>query len=49
LESYAYRVALSWSIFAISGFLALSIAILTISSQAVRAALTNPVKLLRAD
>lgn len=49
LESYAYRVTLSWSIFALSGFLALFVAILTISSQAVKAALTNPVKLLKSD
>jgi putative ABC transport system permease protein len=49
LESYAYRVEISWWIFALAGVLALLIALLTVSFQAIRAALANPVKSLRTE
>jgi putative ABC transport system permease protein len=47
LENFAYREGLSLGIFLFSGFLAVLIAILTVSFQSVRAALANPVKSLR--
>ncbi|NCU04945.1 MAG: FtsX-like permease family protein [Chitinophagaceae bacterium] len=47
LQNFAYRVNISWWVFAAAAVLALIIAILTVSLQAVKAALTNPVKSLR--
>lgn len=47
LNGFAYRVALSWWIFALAWLLSLLITLLTISFQAVRAAMSNPVKTLR--
>ena len=47
LEDFAYRIDLSPWIFAVAGALALAIAWVTVSYQAVRAALTDPVKALR--
>ena len=47
LENFAYKTELSWWIFALAGFLALGIAILTVSWQSWRAATRNPVEALR--
>jgi len=47
LESFAYKTELSWWIFALSGVLALGIAILTVSLQSWKAATRNPVEALR--
>ncbi|MCG3120602.1 MAG: hypothetical protein ALAOOOJD_03370 [bacterium] len=47
LQNFAYRIDLAWWIFALSGGLALLIALLTISAQALKAALSNPVEALR--
>ena len=47
LQSFAYRIEISWGIFLMAGLLALLIASLTVSYQAVRAALADPVKSLR--
>ncbi|MDW3193340.1 MAG: ABC transporter permease [Cytophagales bacterium] len=47
LDSYAYRVSISWLPFFIVGFAALMIALLTISGQSVKAASANPVDCLR--
>jgi putative ABC transport system permease protein len=47
LEDFAYRIDLAWWIFAMAGLLVLVIALLTISFQAIKAALANPVKSLR--
>jgi putative ABC transport system permease protein len=51
LEGFAYRINIfsAWWIFAIGGVMALAIALFTISFQAIRAALTNPVKSLRTE
>lgn len=49
LQSFAYRIGISWRIFALSGAAAIVIAMLTISFQAVKAALANPVKSLRTE
>ncbi len=46
LENFAYRTSLSWWIFALSGFLALGIALLTVSWQSWKAARRNPVEAL---
>ena len=47
LENFAYKTTLSWWIFALAGFLALGIALLTVSWQSWRAATRNPVDALR--
>jgi putative ABC transport system permease protein len=47
LQSFAYRIELSWLIFALAGGIALLIALLTVSLQSYRAATMNPIKALR--
>lgn len=47
LQDFAYKTELSWWIFVLAGFLALLVAFITVSFQAVRAALQNPIKSLR--
>ena len=47
LENFAYKTTLSWWIFALAGFLALGIALLTVSWQSWKAATRNPVEALR--
>ncbi len=47
LQQFAYRVELSWWRFAVAGIITLMIAMLTVSYQAVRAALKNPIKSLK--
>ena len=49
LENYAYRTELSWWVFALAGGGALFITLLTVSVQAIKAALQNPVKSLRTE
>lgn len=49
LEEYAYHVGLSWWIFALAGAIATGIALVTISYQAIKAALISPVKILKAE
>ncbi|WAC15171.1 ABC transporter permease [Dyadobacter pollutisoli] len=49
LKDFAYHINLSWGIFAIAGFIAISIALFTVSFQSIRAALANPVKSLKAE
>jgi putative ABC transport system permease protein len=49
LQDYAYRVTISWWVFALAGVLALAIALITVSILAFRAAIANPVNSLRAD
>ena len=49
LKDYEYQTQLSWWIFILTGLLAVAIAIFTVSFQAVKAALTNPVKSLRSE
>ncbi|QDA58727.1 ABC transporter permease [Hymenobacter jejuensis] len=48
LQDFAYRVSIGWWVFALAGVAALLIALLTVSVQAMRAAIANPVKSLRA-
>jgi ABC-type antimicrobial peptide transport system permease subunit len=49
LNGYAYRVNISWIVFVASGLLATLIALATVSFQAVKAAMANPVKSLRQE
>ena len=49
LRDFAYRINISWWIFVLSGAVALLIALLTVSHQALRAAMANPVKSLRTE
>eukprot|EP01037_Dinobryon_pediforme_P003770 gene3770-3817_t len=49
LQAFAYRIPLSWWMFGLAGFLALLIAMLTVSFQAIRAAIANPIKSLKAE
>ncbi|MES2732952.1 MAG: ABC transporter permease [Bacteroidota bacterium] len=49
LEDFAYRIDISWWVFALAGLAAVAVALFTISFQAVKAALANPVKSLRTE
>ena len=49
LRDFAYRIEISWWIFLGAGLLAVLIALGTISFQAVKAAIANPVKSLRTE
>jgi len=49
LQGYSYRVPLSGWVFVVTGLLTLGIALLTVSYQAIKAALTNPAKSLRTE
>jgi putative ABC transport system permease protein len=49
LQDFAYRVEIVWWVFLIAGIAALLIALLTVSFQAIKAALSNPVKSLRSE
>ena len=49
LENFPYRVKISWWIFIIAGLAALVIALITVSFQAIKAAIANPVKSLRTE
>lgn len=47
LNGFAYRIELQWWFFALAAVAALSVALLTLSTQAVKAALANPIESLR--
>jgi putative ABC transport system permease protein len=49
LADFAYRITISWWIFALAGVSAIGIALLTVSWQSIKAALMNPVKSLRSE
>jgi putative ABC transport system permease protein len=49
LKDFAYRIDISWWIFLIAGVTAVLIALITISFQAIKAAIANPVKSLRSE
>ena len=49
LEGYSYRINLHWWMFALAGILSIAIAFATVSFQAIRAALANPIKSLRTE
>ena len=49
LQDFAYKISIQWWMFAAAGALAIVIAMVTVSSQAVKAAITNPVKSLKTE
>lgn len=49
LQAFEYKIAVEWWMFVLAGFLAIAVALLTISFQSIKAALMNPVKSLRAE
>jgi len=49
LQDYVYRISISWWLFAIGGLVSITIALVTISSQAIKAAVANPIKSLRTE
>jgi putative ABC transport system permease protein len=49
LQGFAYRIDIGWEVFALAAVLSIGIALLTVSFQAVRAAIANPVKSLRSE
>lgn len=49
LEDFAYRIAIGWSVFAIAGLSAIFIGFITVSFEAIRAAMRNPIKSLRTE
>ena len=49
LQDFAYRISISWWMFALAGILVISVVLLTMSSQTIKAAKTNPVKSLRSE
>ena len=49
LQDYVYRINISWWLFVAGGLVAIIIALATISFQAIKAALANPVKSLRSE
>ena len=49
LQDFAYRINISWWIFLVAGVVAMLIALLTVSFQAIKAAIANPVKSLRTE
>lgn len=49
LQDYPYRISIQWWVFALAAVLAVAIALLTVSYQAIKAAVANPVKSLRTE
>jgi putative ABC transport system permease protein len=49
LQDFSYKTELSWDVFALGGVMAIAIALITISYQAVRAGLANPAASLRSE
>ena len=49
LQDFAYRISIGWWVFALAGLMAVSIALLTVSFHAFKAALKNPVRNLRTE
>ena len=49
LQNFAYHIQLEWWVFVLAGVLALLIALLTVSFQAIKVAIANPVKSLRTE
>lgn len=49
LQSFSYRINISWWMFALAGAIAIAIALITVSFQSIKAAMANPVKSLRTE
>jgi putative ABC transport system permease protein len=49
LQDFAYKISIQWWMFVLAGALAVIIAMVTVSTQAIKAAITNPVKSLKSE
>jgi putative ABC transport system permease protein len=49
LQDFAYRINIQWWVFVLGGIVAMLISVLTISFQAIKAAIANPVESLRSE
>jgi putative ABC transport system permease protein len=49
LQNFAYRIKIDWWVFVVAGLIAITIALITVSYQSIKAALTNPVNNLRSE
>ncbi|GLU53795.1 ABC transporter permease [Dyadobacter frigoris] len=49
LQDFEYRISIEWWVFAVSGLLAIAIALLTVSYQSIKTAMINPVKSIRME
>ncbi len=49
LQAFVYRIEISWWMFGLAGLIAVAIAMLTVSFQAIKAAIANPVRSLRTE
>ena len=49
LEDFAYRINIGIWVFIVAGFIAMSVAVITVSGQAIKAAIANPVKSLKTE
>ena len=49
LEDFAYRIVINWTVFGLAALAVIIIAIFTVSGQAIRAAVSNPVKAIRSE
>lgn len=49
LQDFAYRINISWWVFALAGLMALTIAFITVGFQSIKAAVANPIKSLRTE
>ena len=49
LQNFAYKINISWWMFGLAGLLAIAIALFTVSFQAIRAAVANPIRSLRTE
>jgi len=49
LQDYAYKINISWWVFVIAGITAIIIALITVSFQAIKTSLANPIKSLRTE
>jgi putative ABC transport system permease protein len=49
LQDFAYRISINWKVFFVAGMAAMMIALITLSFQAIKAAMANPVKSLRTE
>lgn len=49
LEDFVYRIEIGWGVFALAIFLAVTVSILTVSFQSIKAAIVNPIKSLKTE
>ena len=49
LATFSYRIDIGWWVYAVAGMIAVGLALITVSVQAVNAALANPVNNLRSE